>query len=508
VKKYTLALVIALLLVSATAVWAASVIPTVITGASNLNKTCAVVMPGTTELKQDDTNGSGPFYPSDGTLSVTITKPSAGTPTNLNSFDWTSNIAVVGVIVKDGVDGANWYDYSPAGSKGDTYLTTPNDGAKGISHISFCYYPSTDYEELTVSKTAKTSYIRTHKWSIDKSVKSEHGYEHEGYPKIWLYIDGSGNEKATWTVDVGYKGFDDSDFKVYGVITIKNTGTLDAVITDVSDVLLGTGISVDCGVGFPYTLGVGGELTCSYAENVSSKISGKNVVDVMTERDTYSAEAAVIWGEPTSQVNATVTIKDVSDLFGVKTLGTFTAPNGGQFTYSKEFAWAGYGQDKCGDYVYKNTASIVETGQSASATLKVNVQCYIYETAFAKGCGAKCFINNGFDNWGWTNPIGPGTYTWPLWAGAGQCDTSKGTLVGTVTVKYVGGYVTVTYNVSAPYLLDETHVYAGYGMFPKTKKGKLTVAPGQYYNDGPFDGRDVYVIAHAVVGIPDPNFGP
>jgi hypothetical protein len=307
-------------------------------------------------------------------------------------------------------------------------------------------------------------------------------------------------------VDVSYEGFEDSGFNVSGEIIIKNTGTLDAVITDISDVLGGTEIDVACDG--PYTLGVGEELTCSYDQDVVSKISGKNVVVVTTERDIYSAEAVLSWGEPTSEVNASVTIKDDSDLFGVKTLGTFTAPNGGQFTYSKDFAWADYGQDKCGDYTYNNTARIFETGQSASATLKVNVQCYLYETAFAKGDAAQCFIDHGFSRWGWTNPIGPGTYTWDLWAGAGQCDTSKGTLVGSVTVVYEGGDVTVTYNVGAPYLLDETHVYAGYGMFPETKKGKLTVAPGQYYNDGPFDGSEVYVIAHAVVGIPDPDFGP
>jgi hypothetical protein len=70
------------------------------------------------------------------------------------------------------------------------------------------------------------------------------------------------------------------------------------------------------------------------------------------------------------------------------------------------------------------------------------------------------------------------------------------------------GYVTVMYNVEAPYLLKETHVYAGYDMFPKDKRGKFTVAPGAYTNASPFDGSEVYVIAHAVVGIPDPNFGP
>jgi hypothetical protein len=59
-------------------------------------------------------------------------------------------------------------------------------------------------------------------------------------------------------------------------------------------------------------------------------------------------------------------------------------------------------------------------------------------------------------------------------------------------------------------MIEETHVYAGYDMYPKMKVGKKlvdTVAPGAYYNTGGFTGQ-VYVIAHAVVGMPDPNFGP
>lgn len=96
-----------------------------------------------------------------------------------------------------------------------------------------------------------------------------------------------------------------------------------------------------------------------------------------------------------------------------------------------------------------------------------------------------------------------------LWAGAAQCDTSRGILVGTVNVGYGSdGYVTVTYDMDNSYLLEETHVYAGYVPFPTDKKDNPTVAPGMYSNASPFSGGDVYVIAHAKVGIPDPNFGP
>lgn len=404
-------------------------------------------------------------------------------------------------------DNSHAYIWTPTPDTLVNAYGTSDGGATffNLSHVCPGVY---DYEELTVTKTAVTSYTREHLWDIDKSVETEFGYELDGFPKIWLFIDGSGDETATWTVDVTYEGYEDSDFNVSGYIYIENTGTLAAVITDIDDVLGGTPIDVDCGEDFelPYTLPVGETLTCTYDED--GYFEGDNEVTVTTERDTYYADAEIIWGAPTTEVNKTVTIKDISDLFGEVELGTVTAPNGAQFTYEKDFAWADYGQDLCGSFTYNNTATIVETGQYAVATLKVNVQCYIYDTAYAKGDDAICFIPT-FANWGWTNPILPSEYEWDLWAGAAQCDTSKGTLVGSVTVVYDGdGYVTVTYNVDPPYILEETHVYADYDMFPKDRRGRLTIAPGQYYNASPFDGSQVYVIAHAVVGIPDPEFGP
>jgi hypothetical protein len=373
---------------------------------------------------------------------------------------------------------------------------------------------------LTVTKTAITSYTRTHDWSIDKSVDTEYGYLHNDLPKVWLYIDGSGDDTATWTIDVTYGGYTDSDWNVSGEIIIENTGDYDAVITNIEDLLGGTDITGDIVWDYTYAPGYpifpkGSILTGTYS--IDGYVEGSNVVtvcydveDVGTGYDEGATEP-IIWGDPTTEVNKTVNVKDIRDLFGEVDLGTVTAPNNGQFTYTKDFAWADYGKDNCGDYQYDNTATIVETEQSASATLLVNVQCYIYETAYAKGGSAYCFLNNGFSNWGWSNKITePGTYTWDLWAGAGQCDTSNGTLVGSVTVVYSGGYVTVTYNVAFPYIIKETHVYAGKDMFPKVKQGKTwvsTVAPGQYTNIGPFTGT-IYVIAHAVIGIPDPNFGP
>jgi hypothetical protein len=487
-KKLVGLLVVLLVLVGATAVMAQGTVPLNPSHVGATNPGFEVDSCPTPPEGQEGWWGWHFVMPGNNFTSLTVTFQTAGT-FSANPFP--------GDVFVAHPHNQHAYIWTPTS---DTLLagSATSDGSNTFFNLSHVCAGPEDYEELTVTKTADTAYTRTHDWSIAKSVDPT---------EMWLYIDGSGDATATWTVDVAYEDYEDSGWNVSGDITIENTGTLDAEITSVNDVLAGTSIDVDCGVTFPHTLSVGETLTCTYSED--GYVEGSNVVTVTTERDEYSANADIIWGDPTTEINKTVNIEDISDLFGTVALGTVTAPNGHIFTYDKHFVWADYGADNCGSYTYNNTATIVETGQSASAVLKVNVQCYIYETAYAKGDPATCFIGNGFNNWGWTNPIGPSEYTWDLWAAAGQCDTSKGALVGSVTVVYDDdGDVTVTYNVGAPYSLKETHVYAGTTMFPVGKNGKPTVAPGQYYNDGPFDGGQVYVIAHAVVGIPDPNFGP
>jgi len=232
------------------------------------------------------------------------------------------------------------------------------------------------YEQLEVSKTVNTSYLRTHHWDITKSVSTEREHELCGYPKIWL--DGPGNEgdeTATWTVSVLYNGFTDSVFTVGGTITIINTGTLPAVITSVEDMLAGTEVDVVCQEDLPYTLLPGQTLHCLYLTFVNEKVEGFNEVTVVTERDQYTADAEIVWGDPAQELYSTITIEDNCDVFGTRVLGTATEPNNVFFLRFKHFAWTDY-QDACGQgFVYQNTATILETQQSASAILKVNVRC-------------------------------------------------------------------------------------------------------------------------------------
>ncbi|WP_297098295.1 T9SS type A sorting domain-containing protein [uncultured Draconibacterium sp.] len=149
------------------------------------------------------------------------------------------------------------------------------------------------------------------------------------------------------------------------------------------------------------------------------------------------------------------------------------------------------------------------------------------ETAFARldeelsetndTLGARCFLEDGYSRWGWTNLIQEGkTYYMPIYAGAAQCDESKGTHVGTAVVNFESeGVITVYYDLFDGWILSEAHIYAGEDMYPSMKNGKPTVAPGQYnivYEGAqPLDGFDleltgapksVFIIIHAVTCIP------
>ena len=126
------------------------------------------------------------------------------------------------------------------------------------------------------------------------------------------------------------------------------------------------------------------------------------------------------------------------------------------------------------------------------------------ETAYAydndPNAVGTCFIDLGFGNWGWSIWLpSEGTYEFPVYAGAGQCDITKGTYVGTVTVNYSGGTANFNYNFEPGFTSDETHFYAGSTPTPLKKNGTPTVAPGSYTIGTGLGSGGIYIIAHAVV---------
>ena len=127
-----------------------------------------------------------------------------------------------------------------------------------------------------------------------------------------------------------------------------------------------------------------------------------------------------------------------------------------------------------------------------------------------------CFIPQ-FNRWGWTNLLdfstetGQSSYTLDIYAGAGQCDLTKGVDVGSVTVTYdEDSTLTFDYNLEG-YVMSEAHIYVGLDAYPTNNSGIETVAPGQYtFTDSelenvqnysvtiPVEETILYVIVHGV----------
>uniref|UniRef100_UPI003305F1CC T9SS type A sorting domain-containing protein n=1 Tax=uncultured Croceitalea sp. TaxID=1798908 RepID=UPI003305F1CC len=118
------------------------------------------------------------------------------------------------------------------------------------------------------------------------------------------------------------------------------------------------------------------------------------------------------------------------------------------------------------------------------------------ETAFAKlsNDNAICFEDiQGFNSprWGWTNQLSTSTssYSMDLYAAAGQCDISKGALIGQVTVTYADGMVDVAVTTNSGYDMTVAHLYVGQEQLPLGNNNRPTVAPGQYPYQDTISGR-------------------
>jgi len=138
------------------------------------------------------------------------------------------------------------------------------------------------------------------------------------------------------------------------------------------------------------------------------------------------------------------------------------------------------------------------------------------ETAFATALDSDskgaCFIGLGFKRWGWSiGPLSHGDYAFSVYAGAGKCNLNKGADVCDLLVSYEGEEVEIEWDCSRGVELKQTHLYVGSDQLPTNRKGKATVAPGQYPYKHKLDqnaasdsftvstdGGDIYLIAHAV----------
>jgi len=220
--------------------------------------------------------------------------------------------------------------------------------------------------DLTVSKTATPSFTRTYNWSIAKSVDK-------------TLLDPGGT--ATYAVTVTETGFQDSAWQVTGNITVTNPNDWEAITANVSDAV-DNDPNASCVVtgGTNLTLAASGNpgdtmtvpYTCTYSAAPASN-SETNRATASWDKNAASTPNSSAQGSktfafttPMMTVNKTITVTDTY----VGTLGTviatdstpFTLQN---FTYSRKFA-----PPASGCQAVNNTATIVQTGQSASASVK------------------------------------------------------------------------------------------------------------------------------------------
>jgi hypothetical protein len=235
-------------------------------------------------------------------------------------------------------------------------FTTNDTGATGSAGqtVSVCVGA-----DLKVEKTAVPSYTRTYNWQIDKAVDK-------------TFLDAGGT--ATYTVTVTETGFTDSAFTVSGTITVSNPNDWEAITADISDAIDNGGacsLTGATGVTIPASGSVTLAYSCTFASNPGSGANTAtatwDAAAASTPDGSSSGTASYQFGEPTNRVNRTIHVTDTySGLLGTAT-ATDSAPlTVTTFSYSRHFT-----PPATGCQTIDNTATIIETGQSAGASVRV-----------------------------------------------------------------------------------------------------------------------------------------
>src|SRR4029078_4603398 len=172
----------------------------------------------------------------------------------------------------------------------------------------------------------------------------------------WNLFDGDSGT-SQYTVTVAKTGSTDSAWAVSGTISIHNLTPFLATLGAVADPMeSGFGGTLDCGVTFPYVMALDETLTCSYPIPLPNGDNRTNTANVTATGLVGGgvATADVTFGAPTTEVNAGVTVNDTNG-------SSWAFGDSGSVSYNRTFSCGG------DQGVHGNTATIVETNQSAGA---------------------------------------------------------------------------------------------------------------------------------------------
>ena len=213
-----------------------------------------------------------------------------------------------------------------------------------------CYAP-------VVSKDAKAFYGKVYTWTIDKAADA-------AYTKF--IGDPATTHAYTVTVD---QTVVDVNANVTGTITVHNPRPDAAMSVTVADVVAGAPATLTCGG--VLNVPAGGTKTCDYSAALAAPVDGTNTVTATLNQIDFTATAGYAFGAPSVTGYANIGVTDTNG-------PTWDASGDASWNYTKDFTCP---TDKTlyvnGVYVaadHVNTATIDETGQSDTATVKLT--CY------------------------------------------------------------------------------------------------------------------------------------
>lgn len=316
---------------------------------------------------------------------------------------------------------------------------------KSGEHVTCTFYNSkTRYADLTVKKTATTSYDRDYDWTITKGV--------DGESKKY---DADGTASFDYDVVVTPGAPQDSDFKVQGVITVSNPNTAAFAGVSLTDKLDGEACTITNldGSAFtqPFSIPAGGTVEVKYVCDLpdgSSDAAGTNEATATWQAGDYygtdgSASGAAGYDFADAKVTTTdetVTVTDNQfDLSELPGGNQVTAPAIGSFPYSIEYTSTDTGACKS----FKNVASITDDGQPKTDDATVEI-CKGADLAVSKNVIASLTRTYAWDivkdrqgeSKVYVDPkTGKATVNYSVVLSAGMGNDSEWLMTGTITVQ-------------------------------------------------------------------------
>jgi hypothetical protein len=212
-----------------------------------------------------------------------------------------------------------------------------------------CYAP-------VVSKDADTEWKKEYTWTITKDVDPS---------SADVFIGDSATFDYTVSVDQTITEF---GFKAFGTIYVSNAHPMASMTVSLADSVNGNVATLDCGGSL--VVPAADSATCGYTVDLSDNTDGTNTATATFNGFEFVAEAPVIFGDPIIIGEPTINVDDTNS-------ESWEASGDETWMYEETFPCSSNPADYTdGTYYFThdNTATIIETDQSDSETIRVD--CY------------------------------------------------------------------------------------------------------------------------------------